>query len=98
MSHPTGILIEAEDFDSHGGWVVDSQFETQMGSPYLLAHGLGRPVADATTVVAVAEAGDYVLRAQGNDSTGDGGGGFQCCWTNAHVKVTVKAAQTSGGF
>lgn len=58
-ARPPGILIEAEDFDSHGGWVVDSQFETQMGSPYLLAHGLGRPVADATTTIKVAEAGDY---------------------------------------
>jgi hypothetical protein len=38
------------------------------------------------------EAGDYILRAQGNDSTGDGGGGFQCCWTNAHVKVSVKGS------
>ncbi len=56
---PTGILVEAEDFASHGGWVVDSQFETQMGSPYLLAHGLGRPVADATTAIDVPEAGDY---------------------------------------
>ncbi|MBX3485598.1 FAD-dependent oxidoreductase [Phenylobacterium sp.] len=56
---PTGILIEAEDFASYGGWVLDSQFETQMGSPYLLARGLGRPVADATTTVAVAEAGGY---------------------------------------
>ncbi len=55
----SGILIEAEDFDIHGGWVVDSQFETQMGSPYLLAHGLGRPVADATTVISVADAGEY---------------------------------------
>jgi hypothetical protein len=54
---------------------------------------------DNKTVVhaTFSEAGDYVLRAQGNDSTGDGGGGFQCCWTNAHVKVTVKAVQTSGG-
>jgi hypothetical protein len=52
----------------------------------------GKAVVHAT----FAEPGDYVLRAQGNDSTGDGGGGFQCCWTNAHVKVTVKAAQTSG--
>lgn len=62
MSKPetaSGVLIEAEDFDNHGGWVVDSQFETQMGSPYLLAHGLGRPVADATTVVELAHAGDY---------------------------------------
>jgi hypothetical protein len=30
-----------------------------------------------------------VLRAQGNDVTGEGGGGFQCCWTNVIVKVTV---------
>ena len=36
--------------------------------------------------------GDYVLRAQANDSSGDGGGGFQCCWTNAHVAVSVKPA------
>ena len=34
--------------------------------------------------------GEYTVRVQANDSSGDGGGGFQCCWTNAHVKVTVK--------
>ena len=33
--------------------------------------------------------GEYILRLQANDATGDGGGGFQCCWTTAHVKVTV---------
>jgi len=27
---------------------------------------------------------------QGNDESGEGGSGFQCCWTNAYVKVTVK--------
>lgn len=43
------------------------------------------------------EPGEYILRAQGNDTTGEGGGGFQCCWTNAHVKVTVKAASSTGG-
>ncbi|MGZ3375478.1 MAG: FAD-dependent oxidoreductase [Phenylobacterium sp.] len=58
---PVSVLIEAEDFDDHGGWVVDSQFEAQMGSPYLLAHGLGRPVADATTKVAIPAAGDYEI-------------------------------------
>ncbi|HLQ77752.1 MAG TPA: hypothetical protein VK210_10380, partial [Terriglobia bacterium] len=36
--------------------------------------------------------GEYILRAQANDSTGDGGGGFQCCWTNVHVKVNVSPA------
>jgi hypothetical protein len=34
--------------------------------------------------------GDYVLRVQANDESGEGGGGFQCCWTNAYLKVAVK--------
>jgi hypothetical protein len=34
--------------------------------------------------------GDYQLRVQANDESGEGGGGFQCCWTNAYVKVSVK--------
>jgi hypothetical protein len=37
-----------------------------------------------------ATAGDYLLRVQANDESGEGGGGFQCCWTNALVKVNVK--------
>lgn len=41
------VVIEAEWFEDYGGWVNDTQFMDQMGSPYLLAHGLGRPVADA---------------------------------------------------
>lgn len=66
-STPTGILIEAEDFDDYGGWVLDSQFETIMGSPYLLAHGLGRPVADATTTIEVASAGEYEVWVRAKD-------------------------------
>jgi FAD dependent oxidoreductase len=53
------ILLEAEAFASHGGWVVDPQFMDIMGSPYLLAHGLGRPVADAKTEMNVPVAGSY---------------------------------------
>jgi hypothetical protein len=34
--------------------------------------------------------GDYLLRAQANDESGEGGFGFQCCWTNTYVKVTVR--------
>ncbi|KAM3485818.1 hypothetical protein MY3957_009897 [Beauveria namnaoensis] len=45
------ILVEAEAFDDFGGWVMDSQFDLEMGSPYLLAHGNGVPVADATTII-----------------------------------------------
>ena len=53
------VLVEAEGFAQRGGWVVDPQFMDQMGSPYLLAHGLGRPVADATTEVEFPATGTY---------------------------------------
>jgi hypothetical protein len=44
------FLIEAESFDV-GGWTNDRQFIEQMGSPYLMAIGYGRPVADAVKKV-----------------------------------------------
>ena len=47
----TDALVEAESFASKGGWAVDPQFVDIMGSPYLLAHGMGEPVADAETNV-----------------------------------------------
>ena len=52
------VFVEAESFDDWGGWVNDTQFMDQMGSPYLLAHGLGNPVADAKTKF-VATGGRY---------------------------------------
>ena len=53
------VLIEAEGFERLGGWVVDQQYMDQMGSPVLLAHGLGRPVEDAMTSVELPAAGTY---------------------------------------
>ena len=47
------VLVEAESLTDRGGWVIDTQSIDQMGSPYLLAHGLGVPVKDATTTVEV---------------------------------------------
>jgi hypothetical protein len=43
----------------------------------------------STTKAKFSEPGEYVLQVTVNDYSGDGGGGFQCCWTNALVKVTV---------
>jgi hypothetical protein len=53
------VLLEAENFEDPGGWVVDQQFMDQMGSPYLLAHGLGVPVKDATTKAEFTKEGKY---------------------------------------
>ncbi len=53
------VLIEAEQFADLGGWDLDQQSMEQMGSPYLLAHGLGVPVKDAKTTVKFATPGKY---------------------------------------
>lgn len=53
------LLIEAESFGEKGGWVIDQQSMDVMGSPYLMAHGMGIPVEDAITSVAFPEKGEY---------------------------------------
>lgn len=53
------LFLEAEGFENHGGWDLDQQSMDRMGSPYLLAHGLGVPVADAVTKVEFPSAGTY---------------------------------------
>ncbi len=53
------VLIEAEQFTDSGGWDLDQQFMEQMGSSYLLAHGLGVPVSDAVTSVKFDSPGKY---------------------------------------
>lgn len=59
QSNAASVLIEAESFQDHGGWSLDTEFIQQMGSPYLLAHALGKPGRDATTRVKVPAAGRY---------------------------------------
>ncbi|MCE4563489.1 FAD-dependent oxidoreductase [Maribellus sp. CM-23] len=55
------IFVEAESFSNTGGWVIDQQFINEMGSPYLMAHGMGIPVKDAETIVKFPKTGKYYL-------------------------------------
>ncbi len=55
------LWLEAESFEHTGGWVNDSQFVDVMGSPYLLAHGVGEPIDDAFTHVAISADDTYRL-------------------------------------
>jgi len=55
------IFLEAESFSNRGGWVIDQQSTDIMGSPYLLAHGLGIPVNDATTSIAITSDNKYKI-------------------------------------
>ena len=43
----------------------------------------------AVTTATFSDPGEYIVRIVANDWSGDGGGGFQCCWTNALVRISV---------
>ena len=58
------VLVEAESFNEKGGWVLDQQFMDQMGSPFLLAHGIGKPVQDASTEVMIPKKGTWHVYAR----------------------------------
>lgn len=59
LSNAADVLVEAESFGNKGGWVVDQQFMDQMGSPFLMAHGMGVPVPDALDTVTFPGSGIY---------------------------------------
>jgi hypothetical protein len=86
----TTVLIEAEAFDDHGGWVVDQQFMDEMGSPFLLAHGLGRPVADATTMVPFPGTGEYRIWVRTRD--------WVAPWKTPDTSEAKRAQGTPGKF
>ena len=44
----------------------------------------------ATTTATFSEPGEYTLLLVANDWSGEGGRGFQCCWTTAHVTIESK--------
>ncbi|NJN26176.1 MAG: FAD-dependent oxidoreductase [Cyclobacteriaceae bacterium] len=55
------IFVEAESFGQKGGWVIDQQSFDVMKSSYLLAHGMGRPLADASTTIDIPAKGTYCI-------------------------------------
>jgi hypothetical protein len=68
-------------FSSDKPMVEDAEFTAPPKT-----HFQGKAVTTAT----FSEAGEYILRVVANDWSGEGGRGFQCCWSNAEVRVSVK--------
>jgi FAD dependent oxidoreductase len=60
-SEHNSILLEAASFSNPGGWVLDTQFYQQIGGCYLMAHGMGKPVKDATTVIETPDVGKWYV-------------------------------------
>ncbi len=56
----------------------------------LVTKGDANLFLEASTTATFSTPGESIVRAQVNDTSGDGGGGEQCCWTTAHVRVIVK--------
>ncbi|OGV63815.1 MAG: hypothetical protein A2283_09420 [Lentisphaerae bacterium RIFOXYA12_FULL_48_11] len=84
------VLIEAEGFKKRGGWVLDQQFMDQMGSPFLLAHGLGKPVEDAVANVEFPETGEFKVWVRTRDWVGP--------WKTSDTPATKRAEGTPGIF
>jgi hypothetical protein len=84
------VLVEAESFAQPGGWVVDQQSMDVMGSAFLLAHGLGVPVADATTTLAFPHPGNYRLWVRTRD--------WAAPWKTAETHPDMRAEGTPGIF
>ncbi len=55
----SGVLVEAASFAKPGGWKLDTQHYQQMGGCYLLAHGMGKPVDNASTTVKIRQSGKW---------------------------------------
>ena len=62
MNTNNSVMALATRFNDKGDWTLEQQFVLQMGSSYLMAHGLGTPLAkDAKTEIIIPEDGDYRL-------------------------------------
>lgn len=84
------VLLEAEHFKEKGGWVVDQQFMDQMGSSFLLAHGLGVPVKDAAAAVTFPAKGRYRVWVRTRDWVG--------YWKKPGTPPTKRAEGSPGQF
>jgi hypothetical protein len=68
-------------FENEKPKVEKTEFKAPVGEKFT-----GKSATSAT----FGQPGEYILEVVANDISGVGGGGFQCCWTTAQVKVTVK--------
>jgi len=88
--------IDAEDFDHYGGWQMDNQFVHLMGSPYLIASGIGTPVEDALTSINISRAGEYHIWVRARNWVKEyAPGRFEVLINNKALKKEFGAASTA---
>jgi len=94
----TDDMVRPPESGARGGRGLAVSWSKYRG-PGAVTFANARPAVEtdgkSSTSATFAAPGEYILRGQANDATGEGGGGFQCCWTNVHVKVTVAAGTSN---
>ena len=88
----TTVEIAPQKFDA-GGWSLDVQFADVMGSTYLLAHGKGLRVLDATAGAEVPEAGNWRVWVRARKWV-DGAGAFKVSVGGKELDKTFGASQS----
>lgn len=97
VNQPLAITFFADDVkekDSKAGNVATVSMKKHRGPGDVKFERARIPVPKAGEPMSASATfstpGEYLLRVQANDESGEGGGGFQCCWTNTYVKVSIK--------
>jgi hypothetical protein len=97
VGQPVPITVFAEDVkekDSKAVNVATISLHKHRGPGNITVERARTPVSKPGEAITIpttfSAAGEYLLRVQANDESGEGGGGFQCCWTNTYVKVIIK--------
>jgi hypothetical protein len=75
------------------GDVAFAQQKPPIENATFAAPGRGVFKGKSNTTATFSEPGEYVLQVVANDWSGEGGRGFQCCWSTAQVRVSVKKAR-----
>ena len=88
------VLVESESFAQKGGWVIDQQSMDVMGSPYLMAHGMGVPVENATTELKFPKKGKYKVFVRTRNwaakwALSDAPGKFQLLVNNVAIETVM---------
>jgi len=88
LSRMAPVSIKWTKFRGPGNVTFSNGRSAATAADFLPPSG-SRFTGTQTTTATFSAPGDYILRVAGNDWSGEGGGGFQCCWTSAYVKVSV---------
>ncbi len=91
------VNVHPQSFD-RGGWALDPQFLDSVGSPYLLAHGLGVRVCDAKAVVTLPHAGRYRVWARTRNWAEGAPGRFRIAIDGKPLDRIFGAAQREWGW